>query len=412
MKIIRLGQVPASLVLTVMMLVVATSASAQVRRSFRVTSLAVADPHIFINLSPTLCSDATGILNTLVIAPLLTQCDPVTEGVPEPCTYGFNLVATFDPLDQTPGAGTSLATCMSSGQPCDLEFGLQPECIKNGTAVNCSGDVSTGATTTYANGGAGATCLATYPGTAGRNNLGVGPAPVPPAPITGPCAVSGVIDLTLNLGDNPTITIPLVGAQLGARYVGDPATGLMSGIARGFLSEEAADEIQITASLSGINIDAPLSQLLAGGTGNCQTAATQQDDRDFNPPGDTNGERGWWFYLTFAAGPATVPVQPTPTASATMVQADTPTPTLPQPTSTPVPTNTPVPTDTPAGVACPGDCNGNGEVPINEVQLAANIFLDAADISRCPAADTNGSGGVEINEVVQSSRSFQFDCPQ
>jgi len=261
-------------------------------------------------------------------------------------------------------------------------------------------------------------------------------------PVTGTatnnCAVSGEIELDLNIGDG-VFQIPLKGTQLAARYNGNPATTLTNGLARGFLSEAAADNIMIDLELStaagdpiNLSLHQPLSYMLAGGTNNCKTAQTGVDDRDRNPPGDPNGERGWWFYLGFQATLATVPEFPTPTATASMPAGDTPTatPTATPPatstpsstntpvfTNTPLPTNTPpapptsTPTNTPVQASCPGDCDGDGMVPINEVQRVANIYLETQALSLCTRADRNNDGMVAINEVVLASNAYQFDCP-
>jgi hypothetical protein len=406
-----------------------SSVSAQTRRVYRLTQIGLVDPQIFTPVGSNPCSGPLNILVNAVINMTLAACDPVTEGMMHPCTFDFNVLAVFDPFVTTP-AGNPPVACMSGGQACELQFGVVSECsrqVANGP-VSCNGDANTLVSTTYSNGNATATCLGGHPGTFGPGNSG-GPTAPALVPVTGNassnCGVSGVLNLTLALGDG-LITIPLKGAQLGARYVsGNPST-LTTGLARGFLSETDADNIIIDVDQNGITINAPLSELLPGGTNNCLTAMptpTPRDDRDRNPPGSLDGERGWWFYLSFTATEVTAPelVVPTPASTPTAtsppptdtpVPTDTPLPTdTPIPTDTPLPTSTPIPTDTPPGAACPGDCNGNNTVPINEVQLTANVYLGLANLSACPAADTNNSNTVTIGEVVQASRSFQFDCP-
>ena len=373
----------------------AQSASAQTQQSFRLSSLSLLEPHVFL---PALgCSDSTGLVNNLITGQV-ASCDPLGETA-EPCEHTLNLVAVFDPLVQTPGPGGELAQCISGSEPCNLNFGLFPSCIREGESVSCEEPPSNIIPTNYNNAGVGFSCLGPIAGTVGPNNTGNYIPAV--SPVTGPCVVTDVINLRLDLGDDPPITIPLDGAQLAARYSGDPATALINGLARGFLSEATADEIILNFPPFLTNV--PFSSLFKGGMGSCPT----NDDRDFNPPGDTAGERGWWFYLTFTADPADVPEIVVPTPTATVPLDPTPTATLPQPTETPVPTETPtVPVP-----ACPGDCDGNGEVPIEEVQTAAAIFLDAMPVSACPAADPDGSGGVLIFEVQRVVNSFRLGCP-
>jgi hypothetical protein len=56
-----------------------------------------------------------------------------------------------------------------------------------------------------------------------------------------------------------------------------------------------------------------------------------------------------------------------------------------------------VPTPAPS---CTGDCNGDGEVTINELISGVNIALGSAPLSQCPAFDPSGDGSVAINELI------------
>lgn len=56
-----------------------------------------------------------------------------------------------------------------------------------------------------------------------------------------------------------------------------------------------------------------------------------------------------------------------------------------------------LPTPSPS---CTGDCNGDGEVTINELIGGVNIALGSAPLSQCPAFDANGDGNVAINELI------------
>ena len=49
-----------------------------------------------------------------------------------------------------------------------------------------------------------------------------------------------------------------------------------------------------------------------------------------------------------------------------------------------------------------GDCNGDGEISINEVISCVNIGLGLANLDTCSACDSNGDGEVTINEVITS----------
>ena len=53
-----------------------------------------------------------------------------------------------------------------------------------------------------------------------------------------------------------------------------------------------------------------------------------------------------------------------------------------------------------AQVTCPGDCNDDGKVVINELISCVNIALGSSPVSSCPACDVNGDGMVTINELI------------
>jgi hypothetical protein len=49
---------------------------------------------------------------------------------------------------------------------------------------------------------------------------------------------------------------------------------------------------------------------------------------------------------------------------------------------------------------CVGDCNGDGEVTVEEIVRIVNIALGAESIDACPAADADGSGTITVDEIV------------
>ncbi|MBX3027045.1 hypothetical protein KF840_19245 [bacterium] len=53
-----------------------------------------------------------------------------------------------------------------------------------------------------------------------------------------------------------------------------------------------------------------------------------------------------------------------------------------------------------AEVACPGDCNGDSMVAINELVTCVSIALGSSPLATCPACDVNGDGTVGINELI------------
>jgi cysteine-rich repeat protein len=76
-------------------------------------------------------------------------------------------------------------------------------------------------------------------------------------------------------------------------------------------------------------------------------------------------------------------------------------------TSTPVATST----DTPAAVPCTGDCDGSGDVTINELITGVSIALGTLPFDRCRAFDASGNGGVEINELIIAVNNALTGCP-
>ncbi len=86
----------------------------------------------------------------------------------------------------------------------------------------------------------------------------------------------------------------------------------------------------------------------------------------------------------------------------------TPTPREPTP---PGPTPTPSPTATPVLNLCVGDCDGNGEVAVNELVTGVNIALGSLPLSSCGAFDSNGDEDVAVNELLQGVNAALNGCP-
>lgn len=61
--------------------------------------------------------------------------------------------------------------------------------------------------------------------------------------------------------------------------------------------------------------------------------------------------------------------------------------------------------------ACAGDCDGDGEVTVDELILAVNIALGSASVDRCTPADLHGDGEVSIDEIVTAVNSALARCP-
>ena len=66
----------------------------------------------------------------------------------------------------------------------------------------------------------------------------------------------------------------------------------------------------------------------------------------------------------------------------------------------------------PAAAQCAGDCNGDGEVAINELIIGVNIALGSVAGSACAEIDIDGDGEVAINELVTAVGFALNGCPQ
>lgn len=63
-----------------------------------------------------------------------------------------------------------------------------------------------------------------------------------------------------------------------------------------------------------------------------------------------------------------------------------------------------------SAVACVGDCNGDGQVTVDEVLTMVNIGLGGEDISSCPAGDADGSGSVTVDEILAAVNNALTGC--
>jgi hypothetical protein len=88
------------------------------------------------------------------------------------------------------------------------------------------------------------------------------------------------------------------------------------------------------------------------------------------------------------------------------VASATPTPT---PSPTPTSTDTPQPTPTAAAAACVGDCDGGGDVTVNELIVLVNIALGSAQPSACPHGVSSRSA-VDIALIVQAVNNALNGC--
>ncbi len=60
--------------------------------------------------------------------------------------------------------------------------------------------------------------------------------------------------------------------------------------------------------------------------------------------------------------------------------------------------------------ACPGGCNSDGHVTIEEIVLMVTIALDLRSRDPCPVADRNGDGSVTVEEVILAASKALAGC--
>jgi hypothetical protein len=231
--------------------------------AFRFTDLDLRDPHVFINFLGVRDITDNGIAGASSINGEL-QTSMTSDGDGD----GYldrSPVNLFRPLGQAAAAG-----------PAEVDFGAQ--CTATAT-ITCSPGVPTSALATNQSSG---TCLGA---TVGTTTTAYSP---DVTNSSSPCFSTAATTLTFYLAGIP---VTLKDAQVGATYVGAPATSETNGLIRGFITETDANNTIIPASVALVGGQS-LSSVLPGG----QNCPATHDDRDVH-----NGVMGWWFYLNFTA---------------------------------------------------------------------------------------------------------------
>ncbi len=227
--------------------------------AFRITDLAVRDPHLFaLGLVDVTASVNQAIGDSIRFDRYQSDGTPGADGL-----LDFSLLLVFRPFD--PGLETS-----------EFEV-VVADCAAAATGVECV-DSPVGDTVSSSVSNLDGDCLAVLPGTAGSYF----PQIVAP---TGRCFVSPPTSTSLMLGE---VSLTLTEARIAASYVTDDDTRIVNGLMRGFLSVEAASSTLIPADVPVVG-GRPLAELL------------REPDRD-SGPGD---QPGWWFYLNFTGEQAT-----------------------------------------------------------------------------------------------------------
>lgn len=117
--------------------------------------------------------------------------------------------------------------------------------------------------------------------------------------------------------------------------------------------------------------------------------ASSQDIRGLSRPQNSGYDRGAFELSSISISPT-----PGPTRTGTRSR---PTRTM---SNTRTPTASVGPTATPCTDSCPGDCNANGFVAINEVILGVDIALGSAEVEACPQVDRDCDEVAAVNEII------------
>ena len=245
-------------------------------QAFRFTSMHIRDPHFFGDLPLLGCRDITDniplsdSINEMFNAAI--SGDDNEDGL-----LDLSLILLFRPLNQADGTSDTLdftaadCTAPAASTECSQQEGFDP--IETNYMVMQQG-----------------TCHEPDPSHLSSEDY----APKP-GTTTGPCFHAGPTDISV---ETETLGLPLQDAEIAATFDANPAQAFIDGTMRGFLTEEAAQQIELPESVQDTLGILYVSQLLPGGCGpdaegpgsGCNCAA--HDDRDGN---------GWWFYVDFTA---------------------------------------------------------------------------------------------------------------
>ncbi|MFI5364608.1 MAG: hypothetical protein ACHQ4J_03195 [Candidatus Binatia bacterium] len=107
-------------------------------------------------------------------------------------------------------------------------------------------------------------------------------------------------------------------------------------------------------------------------------------------------------------GTYSIPVSPCANGSGTFTLTK-----ITSATATPTPTATSTPsfTATPGSKSCVGDCNGNGQVTVDEILTMVNIALGNTSISACEAGDANHDLQITVDEILSAVNNALTNCP-
>jgi len=222
--------------------------------AFRITTLNLRDPHTFA-LNGGI--DVTNMVDTLISDGITMDADNPADGI-----LDLSILTVFSPLDQA-GAST----------PMQVVFA---DCTDPPSSTSCSPTADTTPVDSTATNG-GDPCLDILPDTTTAEFMP--PVALPPAP----CFSSDAEAFDVQLGE---IVLAMEDARIAGSYTGDPATQIVTGLIRGFVTQQTADAALIPDDVVLVG-GMPVSSLL------------RDQDKDVGP----GGADGWYFYLNFVADP-------------------------------------------------------------------------------------------------------------
>ena len=242
--------------------------------AFRMLDLDLRDPHVFMSLAP------------------FPGCADFTDNPIPFTTFSFNgQIATGFNSDTDPADGILDLSNLFLFRPLRQDGrvarvdSVSGDCAAPSPPASCAPRANSVADAFVYAAAASGTCLAPVAGTLGTPAYS--PAITTPS---GPCFATAAKAVQFNNAGTP---VTLQDAQYAASLTGNPATGLASGLMRGFVSEAIANATVITNPTNPAQTFT-LASLLPGGTGNCSA----RNDKDIH-----RGVSGWWFYLNFHAAP-------------------------------------------------------------------------------------------------------------
>src|SRR5512143_1080940 len=63
-------------------------------------------------------------------------------------------------------------------------------------------------------------------------------------------------------------------------------------------------------------------------------------------------------------------------------------------------------------LGCPGDCNADGEVTVDELVTAVDVAFESNVLAACDVVDTSHDGSVTVNEVIVAVHNALYGCPE